>query len=91
LYDLVGSLIDDGDETRTDGQHSFLCVFWAPIGIKRWGYCLREPNGKDLREFFDAKRANRYRETSKETLCISSFLLIDSQQCATICFVQGLR
>jgi hypothetical protein len=58
LYDLVASPTDDGDETRTDGQHRFLCVFWAPICVKCRGFSLVELNCKDLREFFDMKWAN---------------------------------
>jgi hypothetical protein len=57
LHDLVTSPIDDGDETRTDGQHRFLCVFWAPICVKGRGFNLVELNCKDLREFFDTKWA----------------------------------
>ena len=44
-------------------------------------------NCKNLRELFDAKRANRQRETSEKSLCIFSVLLIDAEQSTVICFV----
>jgi len=58
LYDLVASPIHDGDETRTDGQHRFLGVFWAPICVKCRRFSLVKLKSKDLREFFDKKWAN---------------------------------
>jgi hypothetical protein len=78
LYDLVTPAVDDSDKTRACGQHCFFCIFWTPICIKCRGRCVVEPNGKNLREFFDAKRAYRHRETSEESLSIFSFLLVDA-------------
>jgi hypothetical protein len=91
LYDLVVALIDDGDETRACGYHRFFCIPWTPGCIKSGGCYLVELDCEDLRKFIDAKRANRYSETSKEPLSKFSFLLIDIQQCTAICFVQCLR
>jgi hypothetical protein len=79
LYDLVAFPLDDGDETRTYRYHRFFRIFWTPGCVKCRGFSLVELNCKNLREFFDTKRADRYRETSKEPLRIFSFLLIDSQ------------
>jgi hypothetical protein len=59
----VASPIDDSDESRTYRHHSFFWVFWTPICVKCRGRCLVELNGKDLREFFDAKRAKGHHKT----------------------------
>ena len=91
LHDSVAPLVDDADETTARGHHRFLCVLWTLGGIKGGGGHLVELDCKDLRKFVDAKRANRYSETSKEPLRKFSFLLIDIQQCTVICFVQCLR
>jgi len=68
LYDLVAALFDNGDETRARGYHRPFCVLWTPGCIKGGGVgCyLVELDCEDLRKFIDAKRANRYSETSKE-------------------------
>jgi hypothetical protein len=84
------SPIDDGDESRTYRHHHFW-VFWTPIWVKGRGCCLVELNGKDLREFFNTKRANGHRKTSEESLCIFSFLFIEPLQCTTVCFVPCLQ
>src|SRR6266403_2649768 len=87
---LLAFLIDDGNETRTYGQNGFSGVFWTPIFVKYRGRHLVELNCKDLRELFDAKRANRHRETFEQSLCIFSLLFIDVLQRTGICFVQSL-
>jgi hypothetical protein len=77
LYNLMASPIDDGDETGTRRYHCLFCIFWTPRFVKRRGGYIVEPNSEDLREFFDTKRANRHRKTSKKSLSKFSFLLID--------------
>jgi hypothetical protein len=81
LYELVAALINDGDETRACRYHRLFCVLWTPVRIEggRVRCHLVELDCEDLRKFIDAKRANRYSETSKEPLSKFSFLLIDIQ------------
>jgi hypothetical protein len=88
---LVASILDDVDQAGTYGRHSFSWVFWTPIWVKCRDLCPVELNGKDLREFFDAKKANGHHKTSEESLCIFSFLFVDVLQYTTICIVQRLR
>jgi hypothetical protein len=80
LYNLAAFLIDDGDQTRTCGDHRFFCIFWTPGCVECREFCLVEPNCENLCEFFDMKRTNRHSETSEESLGIFLFLLIDAQQ-----------
>ncbi len=87
---FVAFPIDDSDETGTYGYNRFFCIHWTPGCVKSRKGCLVEPDCKNLRKFFDAKRSNRHCEASKKSLCILSFLLIDTQQCAAVCFVQCL-
>ena len=61
-----------------------------PSCIKCRESCFVELNRKKFCEFFDAKGANRHSETLEESLCIFSFLLIDSQWGTAICIVQCL-
>jgi len=75
---LLAFPIDDGNKTGTHGQYCFSGVFWTPIYVKYRGHRVVELNCKDLREFFDAKRVNRHRETSEQPLCIFSLLFIDA-------------
>jgi hypothetical protein len=91
LYDLVASPIDDGDESRAYGNDCLFRILWTPGCVKRRERFVVELNSKNLREFFDTKRPNRHYETLEESLCIFSFLLIDTQKCAAVCFVQRLR
>jgi hypothetical protein len=79
LYDLVAAPFDDGDETRACGYHRLFCVLWTPGCIKGGGVrCyVVELDCEDLPKLIDAKRANRYSETSKEPLSKFSFLLIN--------------
>ena len=59
----------------------------APIWVECGVICLVEVKCKDLGKFFDAERADRNREALEETLCIFSFLLIDSKQRLRIGFI----
>jgi len=76
LDNLGPGNIDDGDKTRTCG---FARIYRPPIWVKCGGSCLVEANCKDLGKFFDAKRPNRDREASEQTLRIFSFLLVYAQ------------
>jgi hypothetical protein len=78
LYNLAAFPIDDGDETRTCGDHRLFCVLGTPCCVKCREFCLVEPDCENLGKFFDAKRANRHCKTSEESLGISSFLLVDA-------------
>jgi hypothetical protein len=89
LYNSAALPIDDGDETRAYRHDRFLSIFWTPICVECRAWLVKL-NCKNLCKFFDAKRANGHRETSEESLCIFSFLLVDSQQCTAICFIQCL-
>ena len=91
LYDLAAPLIDDGDQTRACGYRRFFCILRVPSRIEGGRCFFVELDCKDLREFIDTKRANRYSETSKEPLCKFSSLLVNIQQCTAISFVQCLR
>jgi hypothetical protein len=99
LFDrVVGKLdnlgvgnIDDGDEAGTGLQNGFASVDRPPSRIKCGGCCPVETNCKQLGEFFDAKRADGDSEASEETLRICSFLFIDAEQRAGICFIQTFR
>jgi hypothetical protein len=77
LYDLLATLIGDGDETRACGYHRFFCVPGTPGCVKGGGCYLVKLDCEDLRKSIDTKRTNRYSETSKAPLSKFSFLLID--------------
>ena len=66
LYDLMASPVNDSDKTRTYGHNRFVCVCWTPICVKYGERFLVELNCKNLREFFDTKRANRHHETNRK-------------------------
>src|SRR6266403_2710823 len=87
---LLASPIDDGSETGTNRQYCFSRIFRTPIYVIHRGRRLVELNCKDVREFFDAKRANRHHEASEQSLRIFSLLFIDALQRTSICFVQCL-
>src|SRR6267154_4838727 len=84
LYYLMVSPLDDGDQTGTYGHDHFFCVCWTPVCVKRRERILVELNRKNLRELFDAKRANRHHETSEKSLGVFAFLFINTQQCTAI-------
>src|SRR6266446_5244475 len=88
--DTEASMCDDGSETGTNRQYCFSRIFRTPIYVIHRGRRLVELNCKDVREFFDAKRANRHHETSEQSLRIFSLLFIDALQRTSICFVQCL-
>jgi hypothetical protein len=79
LDNLGASDIDDGNQTGTRRQHRFARMNRSPNWIKCGGRCLVEADSKDLRKFFDAKRADGDSEASEETLRVFSFLLINAQ------------
>jgi hypothetical protein len=76
---MVVSPIDDGNETRAHGHHCLFRILWTPACIKRGECFIVKLNGKNLREFFNSKRPNRHYKTLEESLCIFSFLLVDTQ------------
>jgi hypothetical protein len=87
LDDLGASDIDDGNQTGTCRQDRFARINRSPKGIKCGERCLVEPDGKDLRKFFDAKRTDGDSEASEKTLRVFSFLLIDPKKRPPICFI----
>src|SRR6266403_3798058 len=55
---LLASPVNGDDKTGTCRHHCFFCVYWTPICVKCRGHCLIKSNGKDLREFINAKWAD---------------------------------
>src|SRR6266404_3270406 len=91
LHDQRAPLVDDGDQSRTRGQHSCLLVDWPPFRVELRNASLRiiEVKCQNFGQLLNTERPDSNGEAVKETARVFSVLLVDVLQYAFVGLVQG--
>ena len=85
-------IVNDGDQTRTQGKHSLLLVVWPPVRIepRDASFCCIKVKSKNFGELLDTKWPNGNREAVKETTSVPSVVLLDILQYTFVSPIQRL-
>jgi len=91
LHDQRAPLVDDGDQSRTHGQHSCLLVDRPPFRAELRNASLGtvEVKCQNFGQLLNTERPDSNGDALKETARVLSVLLIDIPQDAFVRLVQG--